>query len=68
MLLLTSVRPSHSNYLNFVLLILQNVPLATIKDELRNHEQQLVQEVIVQIIRVSTNFILLRNIEVHHDS
>ena len=68
MLLLTSVRPSHSNYLNFVLLILQNVPLATIKDELRHHEQQLVQEVIVQIIRVSTNFILLRNIEVHHDS
>ena len=68
MLLLTSVRPSHNNYLNFVLLILQNVPLATIKDELRHHEQQLVQEVAIQIIRVSTNFILLRNIEVHHDS
>ena len=68
MLLLTSVQPSHSNYLNFVLLILQNVPLATIKDELRHHEQQLVQEVIVQIIRVSTSFILLRNKEVHHDS
>ena len=68
MLLLTSVRPSHSNYLNFVLLILQNVPLATIKDELRHHEQQLVQEVIVQIIRVSTNFILLISIEAHHDS
>jgi len=68
MLLLTSVRPSHSNYLNFVLLTLQNVPLATIKDELRHHEQQLVQEVAIQIIRVSTNFILLRNIEAHHDS